>query len=60
MLSSIRKFSNSFLAKIVIGLIALPLFLDLVWVIFTGKQNILVEINNEKITHKNLSIIFKK
>ena len=53
MLGSIRKFSKSFLAKIFIAIIALPF---LMWgmgdVFRSGKQNVLVEINDEKISSK--------
>ena len=50
MLASIRKFSKSFLAKIFIAIIALPFLLWGMGDIFTsGKQNVLVEINDEKI-----------
>ena len=49
MLSSIRKFSKSFLAKIFVAIIALPFILWGVGDIFReGKQNVIVEINKEK------------
>jgi len=50
MLSSIRKFAKSFLGKIVIGLIAIAFVVGFGMSGFTGKQNVLVEINNEKIS----------
>tara|TARA_Y100000590_G_scaffold408443_1_gene499547 strand:+ start:1840 stop:3297 length:1458 start_codon:yes stop_codon:yes gene_type:complete len=54
MLSSIRKFSKSFLAKIFVAIIALPFLLWGMGDIFrSGKQNVLVEINDkEKISTK--------
>ena len=53
MLGSIRKFSKSFVAKIFIALIALPFVMWGMGDVFTsGKQNVLVEINNEKISSK--------
>ncbi len=61
MLGSIRKFSNSFLAKIVIGLIALAFVFGFgMGDMFKGKQNILVEINNEKITTKEFIAFVQK
>ncbi len=53
MLSSIRKFSKSFLAKIFVAIIALPFILWGVGDIFReGKQNVIVEINKEKVNAK--------
>ncbi len=53
MLGSIRKFSKSFVAKIFIAIIALPFVLWGMGDVFTsGKQNVLVEINDEKISSK--------
>ncbi len=53
MLGSIRKFSKSFLAKIFIAIIALPFILWGMGDVFTsGKQNVIAEINNEKISSK--------
>ena len=53
MLGSIRKFSKSFFAKIFIAIIALPFVLWGMGDVFTsGKQNVLVEINDEKISSK--------
>ena len=50
MLASIRKFSKSFLAKIFIAIIALPFIMWGMGDVFrSGKQNVLVEINSEKI-----------
>ena len=61
MLGSIRKFSKSFLAKIFIAIIALPFILWGMGDVFTsGKQNVIAEINNEKISSKNLLIMFKR
>jgi len=51
MLSSIRKFSKSFLGKIVIGLIAVAFVVGFgMSGSFSGKQNIVAEINDEKIS----------
>jgi len=51
MLSSIRKFSKSFLGKIVIGLIALAFVVGFgMSGTFSGNQNIVAEIENEKIS----------
>ncbi len=51
MLSSIRKFSTSFMGKIVIGLIAIAFVVGFgMSGSFSGKQNIVAEINDEKIT----------
>tara|TARA_B100000700_G_scaffold294466_1_gene356475 strand:+ start:2116 stop:3570 length:1455 start_codon:yes stop_codon:yes gene_type:complete len=53
MLGSIRKFSKSFLAKIFIAIIALPFILWGMGDVFTsGKQNVIAEINDEKISSK--------
>ena len=53
MLGSIRNFSKSFLAKIFVAIIALPFVLWGMGDVFTsGKQNVLVEINDEKISSK--------
>ena len=54
MLSSIRKFSKSFFAKIFIAIIALPFILWGMGDVFTsGKQNVLAEINDkDKISTK--------
>ena len=61
MLGSIRKFSKSFLAKIFIAIIALPF---LMWgmgdVFRSGKQNVLVEINDEKISSKEFITYIQK
>ena len=55
MLGSIRKFSKSFLAKIFIAIIALPFVMWGMGDVFrSGKQNILVEINDEKIISKGV------
>ena len=54
MLSSIRKFSKSFVAKVFVAIIALPFVLWGMGDIFSsGKQNVLVEINKEKISSKD-------
>ena len=51
MLSSIRKFSTSFLGKIVIGLIAVAFVVGFgMSGSFGGKQNIVAEVNGEKIS----------
>ena len=51
MLSSIRKFSTSFMGKIVIGLIAIAFIVGFgMSGSFSGKQNIVAEINDEKIS----------
>ena len=51
MLSSIRKFSKSFLGKIVIGLIAIAFVAGFgMGGSFSGKQNIVAEINSDKIS----------
>ena len=53
MLGSIRKFSKSFVAKIFIAIIALPFIMWGMGDVFrSGTQNVLVEINNEKISSK--------
>ena len=53
MLGSIRKFSKSIFAKIFIAIIALPFVLWGMGDIFSsGKQNVVVEINKEKINSK--------
>ena len=53
MLGSIRKFSKTFMAKIFIAIIALPFILWGMGDIFSsGKQNILAEINEERISSK--------
>ena len=57
MLGSIRKFSKSFVAKIFIAIIALPFVLWGMGDVFTsGKQNVLVEINDEKISNSEMLI----
>ena len=49
MLASIRKFSKSIFAKIFIAIIALPFVMWGMGDVFrSGKQNVIVEINNEK------------
>ncbi len=51
MLSSIRKFSTSFMGKIVIALIAIAFIVGFgMSGSFSGKQNIVAEINDEKIS----------
>ena len=51
MLSSIRKFSTSFLGKVVIALIAIAFVVGFGFSgSFTGKQNIVAKINDEKIS----------
>jgi len=68
MLSSIRKFSTSFLGKIVIGLIAVAFIVGFgMSGSIGGKQNIVAEVNGEKIyydiesgelLHEQGSVIF--
>ena len=61
MLGSIRKFSKSFVAKIFIAIIALPFLLWGMGDVFrSGNQNILVEINDEKISTKEFIKYFQK
>ena len=49
MLSSIRKFSTSFMGKIVIALIAIAFIVGFgMSGSFSGKQNIVAQINDEK------------
>jgi peptidyl-prolyl cis-trans isomerase D len=51
MLTSIKKFTTSFLAKVLIGIIILPfVFWGMGDVFRTGNQNILVKIDSEKVT----------
>ena len=51
MLSSIRKFSTSFMGKIVIALITIAFIVGFgMSGSFSGKQNIVAEINDEKIS----------
>ena len=53
MLGSIRNFSKSFLAKIFVAIIALPFVLWGMGDIFSsGKQNVIAEINQKKISSK--------
>ena len=61
MLGSIRNFSKSFLAKIFVAIIALPFVLWGMGDVFTsGKQNVLVEINDEKISSKEFVAYIQK
>ena len=61
MLGSIRNFSKSFLAKIFVAIIALPFVLWGMGDVFTsGKQNVLVEINDEKISSKEFITYIQK
>ena len=61
MLGSIRKFSKSILAKIFIAIIALPFLLWGMGDIFTsGKQNVIVEIDDEKITSEEFVTYLQK
>jgi peptidyl-prolyl cis-trans isomerase D len=54
MLTSIKKFTASFLAKVLIGIIILPfIFWGMGDVFNTGNQNILVKIDSEKVTAQN-------
>ena len=51
MLTSIKKFTTSFLAKVLIGIIILPfLFWGMGDVFRTGNQNILATVDSEKVT----------
>ena len=53
MISSIGKFSKSILTKILVAIIALPFILWGMGDVFrTGNQNIIVEINDNKISTK--------
>ena len=61
MLGSIRKFTKSFVAKIFIAIIALPFLLWGMGDVFrSGKQNVLVEINDEKISTKEFITYIQK
>ena len=61
MLGSIRKFTKSFVAKIFIAIIALPFLLWGMGDVFrSGKQNVLVEINDEKISSKEFITYIQK
>ena len=61
MLSSIRKFSKSILGKIVIGLIAVAFVVGFgMGGSFSGKQNIVAEIYNEKITSQEFVTYLQK
>ena len=61
MLASIRKFSKSIFAKIFIAIIALPFLLWGMGDIFTsGKQNVIVEIDDEKITSEEFVTYLQK
>ena len=61
MLGSIRKFSKTFMAKIFIAIIALPFILWGMGDIFrSGKQNIIAEINDEKISSKEFISYIQK
>jgi len=61
MLGSIRKFSKSFVAKIFIAIIALPFVMWGMGDVFrSGKQNVLVEINDEKISSKEFITYIQK
>ena len=61
MLSSIRKFSKSILGKIVIGLIAVAFVVGFgMGGSFTGKQNIVAKINDEKITSQEFVTYLQK
>ena len=61
MLGSIRKFSKSFVAKIFIAIIALPFILWGMGDVFrSGNQNILAEINDEKISSKEFIVYMQK
>ena len=61
MLSSIRNFSKSIFAKIFIAIIALPFVMWGMGDVFrSGKQNILVEINDEKVSSKEFITYLQK
>jgi len=61
MLGTVRKFSKSFVAKIFIAIIALPFVMWGMGDVFrSGKQNILVEINDEKISSKEFIAYIQK
>ena len=61
MLASIRKFSKSFVAKIFVAIIALPFIMWGMGDVFrSGKQNVIVEINDEKINSKEFITYIQK
>jgi len=61
MLSSIRKFSKSFLGKIVIGLIAIAFVVGFgMSGTFSGKQNIVAELNGKKISSQEFVSYLQK
>jgi peptidyl-prolyl cis-trans isomerase D len=61
MLASIRKFSKSFVAKIFIAIIALPFIMWGMGDVFrSGKQNVIVEINEKKINLKEFITYLQK
>ena len=61
MLASIRKFSKSFIAKIFIAIIALPFIMWGMGDVFrSGKQNVIVEINEKKINLKEFITYLQK
>ena len=61
MLSSIRKFSKSFLGKIVIGLIAIAFIVGFgMGGTFSGKQNIVAELNGKKISSQEFVSYLQK
>ena len=61
MLASIKKFSKSVFGKIFIAIIALPFLLWGMGDIFSsGKQNVLVEINKEKVNLKEFITYLQK
>ena len=61
MLASIRKFSKSFIAKIFIAIIALPFIMWGMGDVFrSGKQNVVVEINEKKINLKEFITYLQK
>ncbi len=61
MLSSIRKFSKTFAAKIFIAIIALPfVFWGMGPIFSSGKKNILLEINDNKINSEEFITYIQK
>mgnify|MGYP001311568599 FL=1 len=61
MLASIRKFSKTIFAKIFVAIIALPFILWGMGDLFrSGKQNVLVEINKDKINSKEFISYIQK
>ena len=61
MLSSIRKFTKTFTAKIFIAIIALPfVFWGMGPIFSSGKKNVLLEINDNKINSEEFIAYIRK